>query len=483
VTFTVSQIAASLVVLAAVFAVAALIRSRVAVLRDLFLPTSVIGGGLALLIGPQVMGQITGGTSLISADVASIWAKFPGVLINVIFAALLLGKTLPSLRGMWDASSGHVTLGYGLSFGQYAVCSLITIVILVPVFGMAPEAAALMEIAFTGGHGTAAGLSGSFAAAGAPDLTDVALGLATIGLLSGVIVGSLLVRWAVRSRRFTIAREEPISRSDDRDLGHQSDYDVETETTAAAEEASIAPLTAAVMFIGLSILAGAAILEGLKAAERLLTGADAIMSLMPLFPMTIIGGMIVQYTAVRIGVARLIDRRRVNEVSGLALDVLLLTAIGTMSLAALGANLGPIIIISAAAIAWSAFGVLVLAPRLFRRRWFENAMGDYGQSQGTIATGFMLIDMADPKRTTGATESFGYKQLLFEPFVGGGFITALAIPFVHAFGPQAMLVVSTIATVAVLGFGFWLARSPVVADAATAATSIRPRMPGADDQA
>ena len=89
-------------------------------------------------------------------------------------------------------------------------------------------------------------------------------------------------------------------------------------------------------------------------------------------------------------------------------------------------------------------------------------MGDYGQSQGTIATGFMLIDMADPKRTTGATESFGYKQLLFEPFVGGGFITALAVPFVHAFGPLAMLAVSTIATVAVLGFGFWLARSPGV---------------------
>ena len=77
-------------------------------------------------------------------------------------------------------------------------------------------------------------------------------------------------------------------------------------------------------------------------------------------------------------------------------------------------------------------------------------MGDDGQSQGTIATGFMLIDMADPKRTTGATESFGYKQLLFEPFVGGGLITALAVPLIHAFGPLAMLAVSTIATVAVL---------------------------------
>ena len=87
------------------------------------------------------------------------------------------------------------------------------------------------------------------------------------------------------------------------------------------------------------------------------------------------------------------------------------------------------------------------------------ASGDFGQSQGTIATGFMLIDMSDPRHATGATESFGYKQLLFEPFVGGGFITAMSVPLVHAFGPGALLIVSTIATVAVLLLGFRLARS------------------------
>jgi ESS family glutamate:Na+ symporter len=182
------------------------------------------------------------------------------------------------------------------------------------------------------------------------------------------------------------------------------------------------------------------------------------MSLMPLFPMTIIGGMLVQLAAVRTGVATMIDRRRVNEVAGLSLDVLILTAIGTMSLAAIGANLGALAVMSATAIGWSVFGVLVLAPRLFQSRWFENSLGDYGQSQGTIATGFMLIDMADPAHTTGATESFGYKQLLFEPFVGGGLITAMAVPFIHAFGDLAMLVVATIATVAVLGIGFRVTR-------------------------
>ena len=485
-TFTVDQIGASLVVLAVVFAVAAFVRSRVGLLRDLFLPVSVIGGALALLLGPQVMGELTGGRSLVSAEVAAIWSRFPSLLINVIFAALMLGKTLPSIRGLWEASSGHVTLGYGLSFGQYAFGSLLAITILVPVFGMAPESAALLEVAFTGGHGTAAGLSGTFDELGVGYLADVALGLATIGLVGGIIVGSLLVRWAIASPRFTIARQEPLSRADDHDPGRLAAYDRPAEApptvgtpapatpaTAAGtpvpaaavgtppttkEDRGIAPLTIASVAIGLSIVVGWAILEGLRAVERALTGDDSIMGLMPLFPMTIIGGMLVQLAAVKAGVAGMIDRRRVNEISGLSLDVLLLTAIGTMSLAAIGANLGPIVLMSATAIAWSTFAVIVLARRMFRARWFENSLGDFGQSMGTIATGFMLMDMADPAHETGAAESFGYKQLLFEPFVGGGLITAMAIPFIHAFGAGAMLVVSSIATVAVLGFGFRLAR-------------------------
>ena len=461
-TFTIVAIGGSLVVLAVVFTVAAFVRSKVALLRSLFLPTSVIGGALALIFGPQVMGQLMDGRSFVSPEVAAIWATFPSLLINVVFATLMLGKTLPSIRGLWDASKGHVFLGYGLSFGQYALGALLAIVILVPVFGLAPESAALLEVAFTGGHGTAAGLSGTFDALGASELTDLALALATIGLVGGIVIGSLLVRWAVRSPRISVAREEPLTGTDDHDPGRLAHYDRPADTgdpaAAAAESRGIAPLTTTAVAIGLAVLVGWALLEGLRALERLLTGNDAIMSLMPLFPMTIIGGMLVQFAAVRAGVAAMIDRRRVNEVAGLSLDVLILTAVGTMSLAAIGANLGALAVMSATAIGWSVFGVLVLAPRLFQSRWFENSLGDYGQSQGTIATGFMLIDMADPAHATGATGSFGYKQLLFEPFVGGGLITAMAVPFIHAFGNVAMLVVATIATVAVLAIGFRITR-------------------------
>ncbi|MDP9211977.1 MAG: hypothetical protein M3N59_01730, partial [bacterium] len=40
----------------------------------------------------------------------------------------------------------------------------------------------------------------------------------------------------------------------------------------------------------------------------------------------------------------------------------------------------------------------------------------------------------DPEDKTNAIEGYGYKQLLFEPFVGGGFVTALSMPLIVAWG-------------------------------------------------
>jgi ESS family glutamate:Na+ symporter len=60
-----------------------------------------------------------------------------------------------------------------------------------------------------------------------------------------------------------------------------------------------------------------------------------------------------------------------------------------------------------------------------------------------VASGFMLIDMSDPQSTTSAKESYGYKQLLYEPFFGGGLITALSIPILVRIGLIPALIVST----------------------------------------
>ena len=71
-------------------------------------------------------------------------------------------------------------------------------------------------------------------------------------------------------------------------------------------------------------------------------------------------------------------------------------------------------------------------------------------------TGLLLMRMADPENRTRAIESFGYKQLLFEPFVGGGVITAMSVPLIVAFGPVTMLAVSAAVFLAWLVFGWAL---------------------------
>ncbi|WP_444683886.1 hypothetical protein [Alkalicoccus luteus] len=122
-------------------------------------------------------------------SMVDVWSELPGLLINVIFASLFLGMTFPSIKKMWEISGPQITFAHFISWGMYVVGTLLTLLILTPVFGMNPAAGALLEISFVGGHGTAAGLSGTFEAVGFEEGRDLAIGLATIGVLTGVFLG------------------------------------------------------------------------------------------------------------------------------------------------------------------------------------------------------------------------------------------------------------------------------------------------------
>jgi glutamate:Na+ symporter, ESS family len=218
--FTLNEIAISLLVLFVVLVLGGFVRSRVRWLQALFVPTSVVAGFLGLLIGPQVLGQLAANipwlaAGLLSSTTLAIWAEFPGLLINVVFACILLGKTLPGIGTIWQRSAPHILFGYSLSFGQYALGLILAITVLVPFFGMSPLSGGLLEISFTGGHGTAAGMSSTFQDLGFEEGTDLALGLATIGLVMGIVLGTWLVNRAVRSSKVTIARQEPTQAKED----------------------------------------------------------------------------------------------------------------------------------------------------------------------------------------------------------------------------------------------------------------------------
>jgi glutamate:Na+ symporter, ESS family len=129
-----------------------------------------------------------------------------------------------------------------------------------------------------------------------------------------------------------------------------------------------------------------------------------------------------------------------ERIQGLSLDLLIVAAIATLSLQVIADNLVPFLLLAGAGVAWNVGVFLLFARRMIPAFWFERGIGDLGQSLGVTATGLILMRVADPDGETPAYEAFGYKQLGFEPFFGGGLITASAVPLIAQFGAMPMLV-------------------------------------------
>ena len=122
----------AMVTLSLVFAAAALIRRWTRPLRALFIPTAVIGGFLALALGPQGIGRIGGGNGIFSPETLAVWTALPGLLINVMTASLLLGERIPPLNRIWAISGPHVIVAGIMSAGQFAVGSILVLLLLEP---------------------------------------------------------------------------------------------------------------------------------------------------------------------------------------------------------------------------------------------------------------------------------------------------------------------------------------------------------------
>ena len=427
------------------------IRMRVELMQNLFLPASVIGGFVALFLGPGVLGRIAGNfvgedsfwtTGILTEEIMEVWSSLPGLMINIVFATLFIGTVLPGLKRIWNVGGPQLAFGWTLGWGQYVIGLLLALLILVPFYDMPPFVGALIEIGFEGGHGTAAGLQETFADLGFPEAYDLAVGMATVGILSGVIIGIILINWGVRrDKTKIISNVKGMSATKKAGIVEEEDRNSGPKKTVRSE--SIETLTFHFAIVGLAIFIGYLLLEGITWLEAALFGSD-FMTYVPLFPLAMFGGLAVQFFVDKYDKHRLVDRQMITTIQGFALDILIISAIATVSLAVLGEYLVPFLLLAVFGILWNVFGFFVFGPRMLPDYWLERAIGDFGQSTGVTATGLMLIRVADPETESPALEGFGYKQLVFEPFLGGGLVTALSAPLVFQFGPIPFLIFASV---------------------------------------
>ncbi len=455
------QIFYSLILIGILLLAGKIIRRRYQIFQDIFIPASIIAGFLGLLLGGQVLGYLAEKLikkehwvhdGLFPEHILQVWSGLPGLLISVVFAALFIGKKIPSMKAIWKKAGPMVAHGQTLAWGQYVIGLSLALLFLTPVWGMSPLSGALIEISFEGGHGTAAGLADTFRELGFADGADLALALATIGVVMGTLLGIMLINWGVRSGRI-----DPPGKANSQEMEELAEHDereiqpMDVDKFSAMTE----PLSLHLALIGLAIGLGWALHQGLMLVENLAIGKNEfeLMRHVPLFPLAMIGGVFLQVFLDRIGYSKYIDRKLINRISGAALDILIVAALATLSVRTIGQNIVPFSILAIAGITWNLIGFLVLAPLMFPRDWFAKGMGNFGQCMGMTVIGLLLMRIVDPDNRTGAMESFGYKQLLFEPVVGGGLFTAASLPLIYQFGPLPVLIFTSTIALGWLIFG------------------------------
>ncbi len=462
------QASAAIILALMLLLAGAWLRSGSSTLAKFYIPASLLAGGIGLLAGPEILGRLAtaiagpesslaGGA--IPAAILGLWSGLPELMINIVFAGLFLGARIPGVKQMWRIAGPQIAFGQTMAWGQYVVGLTLALLVLTPVFGLPPIAGALIEISFEGGHGTAAGLKEVFADFGFADGVDLALGLATFGVASAVVIGMVLVNWGARKGIVTPARKPEAKAENLRPALSGIDVTAEALDPGSAlgqrmpSPEVIAPLTIAAGFIGASILLGWLILRLLMLVEDgwWAQFGDPDGALHPAIPFR---------HAWRAGYS---GRARAHGLSRNSRPSQRPQAPGSCSRPSHnhgnrdfvpdGDRPSHLVIPSAGAspgTCWCLFCFFVLAPRYMSSWWFERAIADFGQSMGMTASGLLLLKISDPRGRSPALLGFGYTQLFFEPIVGGGLFTALAMPLIFTFGGVAVLVLTGLVT------AFWM---------------------------
>jgi ESS family glutamate:Na+ symporter len=414
-------------------------------LRRLALPVPLVGGFVGVAAGPF-------GLDLVPRDIFAIWTTLPAILINFVFAGLFLGVAVPSFATIARLGGPLVRFTVVGALGQYIVGLLLTGLVLGPLFGTPALFACLLEVGFSGGHGTAGAMTSVFASLGFPAGGPLGQMSATVGIITSVVGGVALIQYGVR-RGFTSVGADLGGGVPSGGAGLVPPAARRPIAMGTITGDVLEPLTLHLAIVSLAALVGWVILLGVRAIHPSLDG-------FPLFPLAMIGGMLIQATADRLGAATYFDRATFQRITGLCLDLLVTAAIASMQLDLFLQNVVPFTLLMIAGIIWCVVSFLLLAPRMLREDWFEQGIVVYGTLTGVAAVGLMLLRIVDPDNRTTAAQAFAARSMITSPLLGGGLVTATMPLLLVQFGLWPMLAAVTATTLLVY---FWPGRPAVAA--------------------
>ncbi|WP_424142111.1 sodium/glutamate symporter [Stomatobaculum longum] len=386
----------SLGLLGGALMVGVFLRSKLGFLQKTFIPASVIGGFLLLLLGPQVF-NVTGKLG-VPTEWYSYYSMIPGILIVPVVAGVPLGLRL-NRKGSEGMDSGFIKnvfplffIGLGVSMTQFAVGYLVHL-LFQGSYNFYNQFGIELAIGFVGGHGTAGTLGNTLKELNLPyweTAQGVATTTATFGIVGGILIGIALINWAARSGRTALLNKPAdipavFLRGYERDVTKQ--HSMGRETTQSSSVDALAFHTALIFLAcGLAYLC----IKGAKAANIPVLKSISVWAY-GMVCMFVIWGIIC-----RLKIDYLVDGAVKSHITGSFTEFAVTGAVASLPIKAVATYILPIVVMCFIGYIVTTLWLVWLSKKLLKGYWFEQMIGTLGMATGVFITGVMLLRICDP---------------------------------------------------------------------------------------
>lgn len=396
-----------LLLLAGVF-----LRLKIRLLKQWFMPAALVAGALGLALGPY-------GLEFFHEEMVNAWALIPGRLITIVFAPMLMGVIIPNPKKVINMMGPQAMFTLGGDFLQIAVPFLLTALVFSPYWQTNPLFGTIVELGFAGGHGTAGGMTEVFKELGWPDGTTLSLMTATVGLFLGIVSGMIIINFGIRKGYTSVIKSTEDIRKDEPEI-------IVAENQKSGSMVTINKDVIDSFALHFSLI-GIAILLGWIMQKALATWVKGI----PLFPLAMLGGLLVQIILSKTPWAVLVDRKTFQRIQGWALEFLIVAAVASLKIPIIIAYAMPLTIVMFVMSALLIGYFFWAGKRIFKEDWFENAIVAYGSLTAVAAVGLLLLRTVDPEMKTNAGVAYALRGPFISPIVGGGILSA-SLPVIIA---------------------------------------------------
>lgn len=374
-----------------------LLRNRIRVLQNTYVPTAVIAGLLGLLFGPQFLDILP--FSVDESGVQNI-ATYPGFLVVLLFSTLFLGKRKKrlSIKEAIEHSGDSFFFNLASILGQYGFSLLFGLVALYPFFPYLPQGfSLLLPAGFVGGHGTAAAIGSVLDSYGFEGALSIGYAFATVGILVGVLGGMILINLATRlgwTRLVHSVAEMPISMK----TGFVPEEEQQSIGKETVSPIALDPLTWHVAIVFATALAAYRLSHYLS---------DLLHLSVPVFCVALVIGALLQHVLNVIKVGRYVDRHAVHRIGSMVTDFLVAFGIASISVKVVMDYAVPLIVMFAFGTFFTISIMWFVGRRICRNFWFERSILMFGWNTGNVAMSLVLVRVVDPDMATSVLEDFG----------------------------------------------------------------------------